>query len=288
MGIDHPDDAHDPSPECPHPPPDHPRFEPRNRQEYYADRHATWEETAELSRWMWTEYKRRWPPEDHPPADRSNDEPGSWRSDTNRYLDRADNEDTEEECNHIARREREELSPRLREVESLDSDRQLIGFENRLKGRDRIKEKVAEAIEQYGRAAKEAVSTVPDAVRYTFQYKEAHYTRGVQDDTDRLREKGFKLLELRNFWQGEQYKGINSRWIDPASGQRFELQFHTRISFEAKQLTHGSYERLRSGHVDEFEEMVLEAFQIKVAAAVPIPPGAVDIPEYPERERHGR
>ena len=40
----------------------------------------------------------------------------------------------------------------------------------------------------------------------------------------------------------DQYKGINSQWIDPESGQRFEVQFHTRISFEAKQLTHDAYE----------------------------------------------
>ena len=33
----------------------------------------------------------------------------------------------------------------------------------------------------------------------------------------------------------------------------FEVQFHTRISFEAKQLTHGAYERLRSQQADAFE-----------------------------------
>ena len=59
------------------------------------------------------------------------------------------------------------------------------------------------------------------------------------------------------------------------------MQFHTRISFEAKQLTHDAYERLRTHQADEFEKMVLEAFQKKVAAEVPIPPGAADIPDYP-------
>ena len=57
-------------------------------------------------------------------------------------------------------------------------------------------------------------------------------------------------------------------------GQRFELQFHTRISFEAKQLTHGAYERLRTRQADSFEELVLEAFQRKVTAEVPVPSGA--------------
>src|SRR6202043_2086290 len=98
---------------------------------------------------------------------------------------------------------------------------------------------------------KEAASLIPDAVRYTFQYGESRYSQGIRDDIARLREQGFEPVELRNSWTNEQYRGINSRWIDPVSGQRFELQFHTRISFEAKQITHGAYERLRSGQADE-------------------------------------
>ena len=66
----------------------------------------------------------------------------------------------------------------------------------------------------------------------------------------------------------------------PESGQRFEAQFHTRISFEAKQLTHPAYERIRTKQADTLEELVLEAFQKKVTADVPVPPGAADIPDY--------
>jgi hypothetical protein len=237
---------------------------------------------------MWGEYERRWPPDERSQVDRSSDPPGSWRGDSTRFLDRAVNEDIEEECDHIAQRERERFSPALHEVKGCDPDRQLVGLEYRLKDRDGIKEKVAEAIEQYGRFPKEAISLVPDAIRYTFQYMEARYTQGVRDDIARLKEQGFEMVGLKNSWLDEQYKGINSRWIEPDSGQRFEVQFHTGISFEAKQLTHSAYERLRSGQADEFEEMVLEAFQGKVTAAVPVPPGAADIPDYPEREQHAR
>ena len=67
----------------------------------------------------------------------------------------------------------------------------------------------------------------------------------------------------------------------PASVSK--CSFTLRISFEAKQLTHDAYERLRTKQADEFEEMVLEAFQRKSAAEVPVPPGAADIPDYPER-----
>ncbi len=194
----------------------------------------------------------------------------------------------EEECDHIVEREEERISPALLETESRDPDRHLVGFDYRLKGRDRIKEKTAEVIEAWNDTPKEAISLIPDAVRYTFQYEEARYSQGVRDDITRLREQGFGLTELRNSWTAEQYKGINSRWIDPVSGQRFELQFHTRVSFEAKQITHDAYERLRSGQADEFERMVLKAFQREVSAEIPVPPGATDIPDYPERGRNAR
>ena len=107
-----------------------------------------------------------------------------------------------------------------------------------------------------------------------FSTESAHYTQGVWADIERLKDQGFELQKLKNCWSKEEYKGINSQWIEPDSGQRFEVQFHTRISFEAKQLTHDAYERLRTHQVDEFEELVLEAFQKKVAADVPVPSGA--------------
>ena len=49
-----------------------------------------------------------------------------------------------------------------------------------------------------------------------------------------------------------------------------------------------AYGRLRSQQADAFEELVLEAFQKKVTAEVPIPPGAESIPDYPERGTDAR
>jgi hypothetical protein len=235
-------------------------------------RAENWTETAELSRWMWTEYRRRWPAED--------------RTDGIRSLDRADDDRVEAECDRVADREREKISPALLDVEDQDPGRHLIGFEHRLKGRDRIKEKVSDTIRDFDRSPEDAVALVRDTIRYTFQYQETRYTQGVRADIERMQERGFELDKLKNSWSGEQYRGINSQWIDPATGQRFELQFHTCISFEAKQLTHDAYERLRTLEADKFEELVLEAFQKKVTLAVPVPLGALDISDHPERREN--
>jgi hypothetical protein len=248
----------------------------------------TWNEKQTESRWLWAEYQRRWPPEERRPVDRSSDPPGSWRGEGNRYLKVADNSRVEAACDRIVALEREKITPALRAIESQDPDRHLIGFDDRRKGRDRIKEKVCDAINFLRRSPEHAVSRVPDAIRYTFQYREAHYTQGVWRDIERLKDHGFELQKLRNSWSDDQYKGINSQWIDRNTGQRFEVQFHTRISFEAKQLTHDAYERLRTKQADMFEELVLEAFQRKVAADVPVPAGATDIPDYLERKADAR
>jgi hypothetical protein len=276
-----------------------PAAETRSRQDYYADLRIAisteetvtaraeqdaadkWIENAAESRWMWTEYQRKWPPSERVLVDKSADPPGSWHGEGDRVLDRAANGRVEAACDRIAEREREKISPAMHAVESQDPDRHLIGFDNRLKGRDRIKEKVYDTVEERDHSPEDAVSLVPDTIRYTFQYREARYTQGVFADIGRLKEQGFELHSLWNAWSGDQYKGINSQWIERDTGQRFEVQFHTRISYEAKQLTHDAYERLRAKQADVFEELVLEAFQKKVAGEVPVPPGAADVPDYP-------
>ena len=281
---------------------DNAQAETRSRQEYYsalrvavsrqesvaarqvsAEEQAAaekWQEKSAESRWMWGEYQRKWPPTERPPTDRSAGPPGSWRGDGNRILKPADNGRVEAECDRIADREKERISPAMRAVESQDPDRHLIGFEHRLKSRDRIKEKVYDGINLLKHSPEEAVSLVPDMIRYTFQYRESRYTQGVWTDVERLKGEGFKMDKFKNYWSDDQYKGVNSTWIEPDTGQRFEVQFHTRISFEAKQLTHTAYERIRSKQADAFEDLVLEAFQRKVTADVPVPPGATDIPDH--------
>src|SRR5580704_4518074 len=91
-----------------------------------------WQGTTTESRWIWSEYQRKWPPAERPAVDRSKDPAGSWRGDRGRSLDNADNGRVEAECDHISRREKELITPAMRSVESQDPDRYLIGFERRL------------------------------------------------------------------------------------------------------------------------------------------------------------
>lgn len=187
----------------------------------------------------------------------------------------------DEGCARVERIERETVTPAMRRVEAEDPDRYLAGLEHRLKERYRIEEKVTEAVEERGHNVAEGFGLVKDAIRYTFCYSEERYATGVYADSDRLEEAGFELFDRRNSWDHDEYKGVNSRWRVPGNAQLFEVQFHTEASLAAKEETHDAYKRLRTLAGDDGEAGRLHAYQREVTAKVPIPPGALDIPDYP-------
>jgi hypothetical protein len=125
---------------------------------------------------------------------------------------------------------------------------------------------------------------VPDAVRFTLTYDSERYAEGVLSDFDRIKSEGFELIKLKNLWAEEQYKGINSQWRRPETGLRFEMQFHTPESLEAKELTHRAYERIR-GPASPAERSELECFQRRVNERLGTPPGTAEIRDFPERRR---
>jgi hypothetical protein len=214
-------------------------------------------------------------PGDHLPADVP--EPAEYRAAVDaEYRKYA----IDQGCARVREIEENVTTPAMRRIEAEDPSRHLVGLDHRLKGEERLAEKITEAMEERGWSAEEAFGMVKDAIRYTFQYSEKGYARGVHADSERLQASGFDPVDRKNTWESAEYKGINSRWQDPSSGQIFEVQFHTAASFEAKQETHAAYERLRSHPDDENEVRQLRAYQRDVTATIPVPPGASDIPSY--------
>jgi hypothetical protein len=183
-------------------------------------------------------------------------------------------------CARVQEIEEKIITPAMRRIEAEDPDRHLAGLENRLKGRDRLAEKIVKTVNERGHTVGEAFGLVKDAIRYTFCYPDARYTDGVHADCARLEHAGFERVDRENSWTKEQYKGINSRWRVPENGQLFEVQFHTAASLEAKEITHPAYEKLRIGVPTPAEQRELEDFQKRITASVPIPPGATQIADY--------
>ncbi len=102
-------------------------------------------------------------------------------------------------------------------------------------------------------------------------------------DVDQLKAEGFELIKLKNLWADEQYKGINSQWRRPETGLRFEVQFHTQESLEAKELTHEAYERIRAP-APPAERVELEHFQRTVNSLLVTPEQTAEIKDFPEKK----
>jgi hypothetical protein len=223
-------------------------------------------------------YEQR--PEPTPQADG-----GSWHGKGGRTLDAARNAEVDRGYARIREVGENLIGPAILRVAAEDPTRALAGFDRRIKGADRLKEKVADRMRSKGRSAKEALAQISDVVRFTFTYRETAYADGVRKDLERLEAAGFTPVELRNTWASDQYKGINTQWLEPQSGVRFEVQFHTQASLEAKELTHQAYERIRtmteSSTVTERETAELKQFQHRVNSTIPIPPDVSDIDNYP-------
>ena len=210
---------------------------------------------------------------------------GSWRGAGGRRLDQAQNTEIDRACARIREVGERAIIPGVRAVEAEEPTRRLAGFEHRFKGPDRLKEKVADMLEPPSKlTASDALHAIGDVVRFTYMYPETKYTQGVLNDVDRLKARGFELDKLKNTWRSDQYKGINAQWVDPGSGVRFEVQFHTEASLEAKELTHTAYEQIRNitepSPENDREAAELEEFQGTVNARVPIPPDVNHIEDY--------
>jgi hypothetical protein len=229
------------------------------------------------------EHVRRWPAERVTlEVDRSGDPAGSWRADSTRHLNPEQYTQVKEEIGQV-REKQGPLTERIGEVQEENaSGGWLEGLDHCLKGSDRIKEKVAEILKRMpGKEISEIVRELPDAIRYTFCFESGTYASGYWDIRRRMEEQGDRMIYSKNHWRDDpEYKGINTRWVTP-EGQMFEVQFHTPESYHAKQeVTHGSYERLRSPLTGDDERRELRSFQREVCWWVSVPDGATAIPDY--------
>ena len=228
----------------------------------------------------WANHKNRYPERQRPTPVTTAD--GSWVAGPHRRLSPEQNAEASKACADIADEGRRDILPALKRVESAEAGRHLAGLKNMLKGENRLKEKIADELAAPGLSVRQALGKVSDAVRYTFTYSPQRYADGIHADLVRLKAEGFELIKLKNLWADEQYKGINSQWRRPETGLRFEVQFHTQESLEAKELTHGAYERIR-GPVSGTERAELEGFQRRVNAFLVTPEDIATIKDYPEK-----
>jgi hypothetical protein len=156
------------------------------------------------------------------------------------------------------------------------------GLENAVKSDDSFARKFAQKLQEVesrdgvltSNGVQDAMfASSRDTVRYTYIVPEGSYTPTVQSIVDDLSGQGYRLSEFKNSWGDEGYQGINSVWVD-ATGQKFEVQFHTDQSFTAKTAAHEYYESDRLGNATPEAAEASAAAQAEIFDRVPRPHGA--------------
>jgi hypothetical protein len=250
-----------------------------------ADR-GSWAEEFPSLRVAWEQHQDRYPERERATPQTHTD--GSWYSGETRRLTPEQNTEATKACADIHDEGERVVLPAMLQIEAADPNRRLAGLKHMLKGEDRLKEKIADVLLLESHLSpREALDKVPDAVRYTFTYGSGGYAEGVRADVERLKTAGFEEVKLKNLWSSSQYKGINTQWRRPETGLRFEVQFHTPESLQAKELTHRAYERLRrpENETTPVERDELEEFQRRVNVLLVTPPGSEEVRDFPERKR---
>jgi hypothetical protein len=149
-----------------------------------------------------------------------------------------------------------------------------VGVEKRLKTTARVDAKIREDARVKGSLPDLALAAVTDAVRYTLVYLDAGYAAGVQADTERLVALGCDLIDRKAGHQARARIGVTTVWRAPATSTLFEVQFHSWVSYSARERSFPFYARLREPQAGDLERAELIATQhaiYSVGVAAPLP-----------------
>jgi hypothetical protein len=150
-----------------------------------------------------------------------------------------------------------------------------------LKSPERYKDKLAKMIARHpGIPAADLAAEIYDAARYTFVFDPPDYTDGTWLVHRRLKAQGFDLEARRNRWDTPEFKGIRTRWRDPAHDVAFEVQFHTPASWDMVQRTHEAYLRITDPRTPPAERAQLRERQVAAAAGTRPPARCAEIGDF--------
>ncbi len=133
---------------------------------------------------------------------------------------------------------------------------ELVGLENKFKSKKSLIRKLIDKADFNSRSVKETAETVNDVLRYTFILSFENYAVSFRKTIEKLKSLDYEIPErlIWNAWQtagkrfDKGYRGINITVIF-SQNRKFELQFHTKESYDLKNKTHFLYRKLRGGKI---------------------------------------
>lgn len=147
-----------------------------------------------------------------------------------------------------------------------DNGMELAGLDNRIKGKDSYLDKIAREY-QPGYHYE-----VKDVLRYTMVSTSNNMVEKTLDSIEDLKKNGANVYQVKNLWLNKKnpYNGINT-FVQDMDGNKFEIQYHTKVSYDAKQKTHKLYEDIRKGNLssEEMQKLTKEMHEVFDAAKVP-------------------
>ncbi len=172
---------------------------------------------------------------------------------------------------------------------------EMVGLEYKFKTEESLTRKIsdesaksAKSLVDFGYSIDEAIEKSTkrraernnDALRYTFVFPLEKYVFGLRQTVEKLRQKSYEVPKDRvwNAWKNigttfdKGYRGINITIISSRK-QKFELQFHTRASYELKTETHSLYEESRQIQPSLKRKVEITEIIIRLAEKVKTPKG---------------
>lgn len=161
-----------------------------------------------------------------------------------------------------------EITQTIKDVaKTVDAD--IYGLEFRIKTKESYLRKIRSNYSQDGNDYE-----IKDILRYTFGSSADELADTTNNSIDTFNELGYNTIRVKNTWNDERsaYKGINT-FIQAPNGQKFELQYHTKESFDLKNgKLHELYEKQRlipDTESEEFLKLEDEMFKISDSLVKP-------------------
>ncbi|GAA2821854.1 hypothetical protein [Crossiella cryophila] len=130
-----------------------------------------------------------------------------------------------------------------------------------------------------------AAAKIKDVIHYTLTFDDPEYTDGVMRALNSFLGQGYQLVEVRNLWRrhhgGRGRLGVRAVLRQPApKDQVFTVYLESEESNWAVAADTAIYEQLR-GVTTARRRKVLQAESARIYGLVDVPPGAMDIREFP-------
>lgn len=178
------------------------------------------------------------------------------------------------------------ITAAMRQVEAA-VDGNLTGLDFRLKTPESYTRKINTdakdllATKSYEEAYAYATSHTYDAVRYTILSEANEFTETFSKSVYELQKMGYNISRVKNTLPNinAPYRGVNTVITAP-NGYRFELQFHTPESLDAKNKTHLLYEESRKDSTSLERRIELDKQMKQITKSIKTPKGAETISPF--------